>query len=372
VADVQRLIDEMRFQLDAEVFELAPAMKQLAADYADVCRLVNMRLRRCEDFLKQGLRAEAIHTADADPNLLDLVATVDIPERSRWDGMVRLFGLPRAEPLLIDVAEQLNAAYPLQYPLEKLLEQHRLLALTRAPIIDRLKVLRELAVLDEDSPVWNDDARVFELARISEIEAAAAEAEAQGDFAKLERLVDELTDGNWRETPPACVVEQVRQLAQRVTRRTAPSDPAGLREALNAAATTGDMARCRALRRRWHELGILSPPVGRNGHTDARGPGVAWLAREDARDARDVRIRRAALALEYELEADADIDELREAAERLREIAGEIPEALASRVHDRIAKLENDVRSRDRLFIYSAVACGLIAVSIGLVVMFWK
>ena len=371
MTDLQRLIDEIRFQLDAETVEFSPALKQLAADYADVCRLVNVRLRRCEDFLKQGLRSEAIHAADADPNLLDLVATVDFPARSTWDGIVRSLDLPRAEPLLIDVAESLNAAYPLQHPLEKLLDRHRLLALHRAPLVDRLNVLRELAILDDTSPVWNDDLRDFELARISEIETAAAQAEIQGDFGKLEWLAEELIDSNWREPPSLEFVEHVRQLAEQVTRRTAPSNSAGLRDALNAASLAGDSPKCRALRRRWHELGILSPPVGRSAQHDARGPGVAWLARVDALDARDLRIRRAVAALERRLEADADIDELQEAAESVREAAGEIPEPVASRVRNRITKLENAVRWRDRLFIYSAVACLVIAIGVGGAVMLW-
>lgn len=372
LADIQRLIDEMRFQLDAEVFEFAPGMKQLAADYADVCKQVNVRLRRCEDFLKQGLRSEAIHTADADPNLLDLLATVDFPERSRWDGMVRLFDLPRAEPLLIDVAEQLNAAYPLQDPLQNLLNRHRLLALARAPVVERLSVLRELAVIDVGSPVWTDDVKTFERVRVSEIQTAAAEADAKGDFGRLEWLAEELAGSNWREVPPTSVVEQVSRLAERVTRRTAPSDPAGLRDALNSALKAADMPRCRALRRRWHELGILSPPVGRNGKEDARGPGVAWLAREDAKDARDHQVRRAVAVLEQKLDADTDIDELREAQEWARQVVGEIPEPVASRLHMRIVRLQNAVRARDRLFIYSAVACLVIAITIGGVVIFWK
>jgi hypothetical protein len=361
----------MRFQLDAEILEFSPAIKQLAADYADVCRQVNTRLRRCEDFLKQGLRSEAIHAADADPNLLDLVATVDFPARSTWDGIVRLLDLPRAEPLLIDVAELLNAAYPLQHPLEKLLDRHRLLALHRVPLVDRLNVLRELAILDDTSPVWNDDLRVFELARISEIETAAADADAQGDFGILERLAEELTDSNWREAPSVALVEHVRRLAEQVTRRTAPSDPAGLRDALNAASIASDSPRCRALRRRWHELGILSPPVGRSGQNDARGSGVAWLARIDALDARDQRIRRAVSALEKRLDADADIDELRDAAESVRQVAGEMPEPMASRFQNRIANLEHAVRLRDRLFIYSAVACLVIAIGVGGAVILW-
>src|SRR5689334_6187502 len=125
--DLQRLIDEIRFRLQSQNCELTDDFRQLAADYAAACRDVNRRLRRCGEHLKQGLRAEAIHLAESEPRLLDLVATIDFPERGEWDEILGLYQVAKPEPILLDVAEQLNEAYSLQQPLEKLLERHRLL-----------------------------------------------------------------------------------------------------------------------------------------------------------------------------------------------------------------------------------------------------
>ena len=47
-----------------------------------------------------------------------------LPERAEWEEIVGLYQLPKAEPLLLEVAEQLNEAYAHQQPLEKLLDHH--------------------------------------------------------------------------------------------------------------------------------------------------------------------------------------------------------------------------------------------------------
>ena len=119
MADTQRIVDEVRFRLQSGDCELDDELKRLAGEYAGLCHVVNTRLRRCGDFLKQGLRAEAIQLADAEPNLLESFATVDFSERAEWDEIAALYQLPAAEPLLSDVAQDLNEAYTLQQPLEK-------------------------------------------------------------------------------------------------------------------------------------------------------------------------------------------------------------------------------------------------------------
>ena len=95
-------------------------------------------------FLGQGLRSEAIHMADEQPNLMDLVAALDLPDPDAWAEFCQQSDLPVPPPLQMDRAAQLNEAYAQDQPMEHLLSRHRLLALSRAPIAQRLEVLRQM------------------------------------------------------------------------------------------------------------------------------------------------------------------------------------------------------------------------------------
>lgn len=134
MTDIRRTVDEIRFLLQDEMIDLTDQLRQCATDYVQQCREANIRLRKCEEFLNQGLRAEAIHDAEIAPNLLDLVATLDFPEREQFIQLLIAYSQPRPEPLLLDVAARLNEAYALHEPLERLLERHRLYALARCPL----------------------------------------------------------------------------------------------------------------------------------------------------------------------------------------------------------------------------------------------
>ena len=55
-----------------------------AAEYAEACAAANERLRAIAPLLRRGLRSEVIQLAEEDPNILELVATLDFPGREDW------------------------------------------------------------------------------------------------------------------------------------------------------------------------------------------------------------------------------------------------------------------------------------------------
>ncbi|HID21572.1 MAG TPA: hypothetical protein EYP14_04140, partial [Planctomycetaceae bacterium] len=186
---IQHVVDEIRTVVSCDDWRWDDRLRELAAEYARACREANERLRRCEEFLQRGLKAEAIQIAEAEPNLLDLAALLDFPGRSQWDDLAVMYELPRAESLLIPVVSELNAAYNEQLSLDGLLKKHRLLALARAPLPMRLGVLRRLAEADLESLFWEDDVRAMERVRLEQIEREASEARRRDDVATLDRLL---------------------------------------------------------------------------------------------------------------------------------------------------------------------------------------
>ena len=81
MTEIQRVVDELRFLLQREVIDQTDELAALVVEYSGHCHSTNARLRKCDECLKQGLRAEGLQLAEAAPNLLDLVALLDFAER---------------------------------------------------------------------------------------------------------------------------------------------------------------------------------------------------------------------------------------------------------------------------------------------------
>ena len=123
----QQIVDSMRSCLYSIDPETVDVMLALHADYSFACDETNQRLSKCGLLLRKGLRSEAIRQAEIEPNLLDLVATLDFPERTHWEAVCAKLQIARPPSLLVDVAAELNEAYALEQPAAALLRQHRLL-----------------------------------------------------------------------------------------------------------------------------------------------------------------------------------------------------------------------------------------------------
>ena len=99
-------------------------LRDSAAQYAEACAEVNDRLREVTRLLHRGLRSEALQLAEEEPNLLDMVASLDFPELPTWTEMLKGWGMAPPPPLLIELAADINQAYADQQPLEYSLSLH--------------------------------------------------------------------------------------------------------------------------------------------------------------------------------------------------------------------------------------------------------
>ena len=362
MADEQRCVDEIRFHLQASYCELTDELRQLAAQYAASCHEANQRLQRCSDYLRQGLRSEAINVAEAEPNLLDLVATLDFTERDQWEEIVEQYELPRIEPLLLDVATSLNEAYAAEQPLADLLKLHRRLVLQGAPLDRRLKVMRRLCELDEESTFWEDDIRQFEQARFLEIEQQAREAVRDSDSGRLKELAAELTSLDWLEEPPAALRQRLRKAAGSAGRRHALQELKPLAEQLDEALATLNFEQGRELATRWYELATTAGLEEGSELYERAAPALGWVEDELAREAEENEWQLAVAQLEQALDNQrtplADLDQLEI---RLQRLDRPIPELLDRRLTNRVQLLKTAERRRQLLVGVAVVAVVLLA-----------
>jgi hypothetical protein len=348
--DYRNLASGIRSVLQRDNQVLTDEMGQLAQQYAEACRAVNQRLQRCQEFLSHGLCGESIQYAEVAPDLLDLVTVLDLPERPQWDELTALYGLPAAPALQRQVVRALNQAYALHEKVREPLRRHRRLALTRAPLPERLAVMRALARADPQGP-WAEDIATFEKARLEEILPQARAALARGDRAALQALAAEVNESPWLAPPDPGVVEEVSAALAHTTAAEHGATLTALADDLQQAYVAQDVAGGRRVRAAWERAcwalqrdGVES--VACQQAVMLAADALGWLEREDREDA----ARRAYQAAVSELaeavesaERPADLEKTLQAVLHFRK---GVPADLRTRYDRRLRELNQETHRR--------------------------
>ncbi|HLN26776.1 MAG TPA: hypothetical protein VK395_03470 [Gemmataceae bacterium] len=360
MTDYQRVVDEIRSFLHANDQTYRDSLKPLSLAYNEVCQEVNQRLRRCEEFLQKGLRSEAVHFAHAEPVLLDVLAAVDFPERSQWEELSLLYGLPPPPYLRVDTAEALNTAYAEEQPLERLLREHRLLALTGAPLVDRLKVMRAIAHVDAANPVWTEDIKEFETIRLQKMDEDITRALADKDTEGLFDLWEELQGSPW-------LAEAAGQLAARIEDRVNQLAHIKLRkrmeqvaEKLHRSHAARNESKSRELRDEWNRLNLQARLVRQDPLWREIGPALQWLASLDRDQAEEFEYQAALEKLEQAFAKEASQGELQELYYEARKFKRGMPLAVEEHYRNRVAKIQTTENRRERYILVAAASFGLL------------
>jgi hypothetical protein len=218
--DVQRLMDDLKDWLKDvdQTVTPTPSVVSMVEAYGTLCRELNDRLRRCQEFLRLNLWSAAIQLSEIEPNLPDRFSHLSFEDLrpELMDRCSRYEILLETPPTLLeDIYGELNDGYEHHLPLERLFAKNRLLALRRVPLKDRLKAARTLLSRDGRATFWEDDVIGFERARIDEIKEEASRANAEGDKGILEDLLEELRSPNWIEVPKNSLIDGMKTAISR-------------------------------------------------------------------------------------------------------------------------------------------------------------
>lgn len=255
MADYQAITQGIKSSLRGGARNPTDELNDLAAGYAGLCREANMRLRRCSEYMQLGCSAEARHLADCQPKLTQLVKALQFPESSAWNDTCVRLGLPLAPVLLTEHVDELQKALAAEQTLRPLLARHRVLALAKSPVAERLSVVRLLVKHDGQSACWIEEAQRLESVRLQEIQAAVVRAEKAGDVETLTRIHDELTTQTWQTEVSSELLERLQPLANERHRAAATTEMTALATALlTPDALTSDAAAARQRMNRWQEL----------------------------------------------------------------------------------------------------------------------
>lgn len=365
MSDLQQTVDELRFILQREVISQTGELSALVAEYSRLCHEANVRLRRCDDCIKQGLRSEALHLAEAKPNLLDTVAILDFPERDDLIEVVNLCFLQPPEPLLVDVASSLNAAYAEQEPLQKLLDRHRLLALGRGPLVQRLTVLRSLLELDPTSAHWESDVAEMERARLREIEAASLSAAKSGDAATLKSLLSEAQAPSWQEAVPPTLIRDLKGRMNQTMKAAAKRRLGELADELHSAFSALDATTARPLRDEWNQLQDIAGLNKNDPVVEQVEPILGWMEDEDRKRDDDLAYTKIVAEVERVLDTDdVEPDVLQRLRRSVDQLSRALPPTVETRFRSRLNQQELAQLRRRRLIMLAATSAIVVVVGV--------
>jgi hypothetical protein len=347
MADYLRVVEYLRDVRTAPITSVSDELRQYAIEYAQLCEQANERLRRCSVFLAKGLRSEALQLASEPPALLDLVATLDLPDPQVWADLCQQFDLPVPPPLQMDRAAQLGEAYAQDQSLEDLLNKHRQLALSHAPVRKRLQVMRQIAGMDITSTFWDRDIRAFEHARIKEMRVECAAAIRAKDAAGISDLAAEIEQNQWLEPLPQDLAQAVNTAFQGMLKVEVEGNLQGLLSQLREAYAARNYEQCSSLLKQVREMldaagqTAVSTPIA-----NELQPVVQWVKAEDQQRAEQEAFEAACRSFASLLRTDAPTSQIESGYRKLQDAQRDIPPDLVEQYRQALAKRARAVRRK--------------------------
>ncbi len=357
------IVDRIREQLNRDGVP-AEEMEPLAMEYAVEVERVNQRLMECSMLLRRGLRSEAIQKANMRPNVLEWAARLDFPEIDEWVEILKFFELPVPKQLNRLMVQQLHEAIVEEQPLEQLLKQHRRLAIAKAPLAWRLRVLRQIAQVDSLNPVWNEDLETWEKARLAEIPSELQTAKAAADFHACSQLAAELTRFNWIVSLPEPLVEASRNAANELEYANQCEELSDIGQSLYDAFCSHDEVLGRQHRANWMALVQMmrqSPPPDLS---DLVEPALLWLENVDAHELELESHRQAVVDLERELSNPKTILGVQNAHQLATRSGHELEPRLQKRYESVIAELQLSNQRKSFLRIASIASAAVLLLGV--------
>ncbi|QDT93663.1 coiled-coil domain-containing protein [Gimesia algae] len=350
--EIQQLVEEIQAILAEPARPQFETIDSLNRALMEMVNRMNGRLRRCDALLSQGLRTEAIQLAEQAPDVLTAISYLDFPEWDEWAGLVREDGLNAPPEPLIEIAAEINQSYTVASALEHHLNQHRVLALARAPLSKRLMVMRKIRRLDADNPIWQDDILVFEKQRFEQIRNEVQVAAQQGNADILATLEQELTSTPWQKSPSQKLVSRTVAAHKQSRMLKAEQELRTLEPKLTEAFAELDLEKARPLRSRWNALMQIAGPTANDSILEIQNlvqPALNWLEETDQTQAEDQAYEQAVFNLEQAITDQKPAEELQAQYHEATKAGRNLTPHLYQRYTDSLQHQET--RSRRKFFL---------------------
>lgn len=348
--------DRIRKQLEQPDGVTADALAPLADEFGRETVQVNARLTDCVHLLRKGLRSEAIQRAFMKPNILDWSARLDFPELDEWLDILKFYGITVPTLLDRDAAQQLQEAIVDEQPLEELLRQHRRLAIAKAPLQWRLKVLRTLVKTDSLNPVWREDQEQWETIRHKQIPNELKRAIESKEFSVVRDIATELNSSKWAIKPPADLCKRAASFANSFQYDEQVLNLTAIADQLHAAYSEGDEAAASRHNQSWNEIvrTLIKPVPVDLAHSVE--PAMEWLKGCASERVRVERHQNVTAALVSRLQRKSPLADLQRAYYDLTSMQMGVDPILEQRYQTSVAELRLIARRRMQMTFFAVAA----------------
>lgn len=223
-ADLRRAVAVLTVYLNGPDLPPGNDLSWAASLYADAAEAMNDRLAVCDELLARNQRSEALRQAQIEPDVAGTFAVLDAISRDELAAAAVKYGLRVPPQLAAVVVQRLRLESASDLSTDGLLREHRYLALARAPLRDRLALLRLLVRAEPLNLEWGEDLRAYEIARFDQLRLELLRAEQREDWLGVRSASHELASKEWKLPPPLDLQADATALVRKHGRAAAAAD----------------------------------------------------------------------------------------------------------------------------------------------------
>ena len=347
----------------------------LAERYSRACDDMYKKVYRCQDLLQSGQKKAASRLAKASPDLKEEFEALDFVEIGTWLELCENLALVAppfldgaAISLLVDELYNFDASAS---QLDGLLRRHRRMAMGRAPIHERLRILREILKADTNVAAWKEDVKAIEAAWMGELAQEATDADRLRDLPTLERILADVKSEGWLSAPSSKFTAAMEQIIRPHRQRRVDEQCRQIAEQLRDAHGAMDEGRCRDLLDQWHQVCEETGCRPSSALAAEIQPIQSWLDDLDAERHVENSFQDACMALETAIDELDDQASLEKLAAAILRFDREMPPLLAARFNSRMDEITRTGKRKFALKLTGLVGALLLVAGITVAATLW-
>ncbi|MBR6058424.1 MAG: hypothetical protein IKP58_09690 [Victivallales bacterium] len=367
----QQLVQQIIQVIRSNQLEGNALLTDYSEQFAEMCRLANERLLRCNDYLDKGMRSEAIYEAQTQPDLLQLADLLASDDLKKWRNICIDLELTPYQPLNDQIVARLRQEATREAALAPLLKDYRRYVY-QSDHENCIRVLREIREKDPDNPTWKTNLEPLENATLDAWIQQAESALGVMDLARLKVIFNELNHPFRAVPAPEVLMKRLRIALMSERSGDLKQDGEKLLGRLQKAMGDEDVDEIEALQKKCEELAkdeaFLNKPSGWDETLKESKELVETLARRRAKQA---DFNKALSALRDTLEGGRATEmELRHEWERVEAWEMPVPELLRKQVEETLAG-KRAARLRKARMMACAVGAAVVCVVVVVLLMLW-
>ncbi len=365
--EIKSLVRDIQLLMAAELSVWdEPDIMQLAGAHEETVYAVIQRAESVADLLDRGLNDEAIQLAEREPGLAALAMVLDFPELAEWTGVLAEFKVAPVPEMPHDTLAQLEDAYSTTADSKQLLQRFRGLSLARAPLAERIDVLRRLSEKDPENDQWKTGIKSYETYRLKSITKDLKAATEKRDLSVVARIDREVNQAQWAVPVPPALKKDAQSAHRKLKQAEAREKLKPVADSLSLAYAEFNVPQATQILPRFQALMDIANLPPDHEIMDVAGPAVEWIEGE-LEQQRVAQERQQAIAnLQIGLDRDAPLAELEQHYYKATENGEPVPQVLETRLGNKIAETDAAAK-RKRIGVVTGSIVGLSLVTVAFV-----